>query len=107
MDFQNHGKGSTMLPLARVRTVFLLCILAARSSFPWIPILLSPSRGNVGEGISVFCHRIAMVLDHPSLEFLCRLFLLSLVSGGWRIIVNLSTLNLSVVEPCFFKWNLF
>ena len=45
-----------MLPLVRVRIVFLLCILTARSSFPWIRILSSTSRGNFGEEIEKEFH---------------------------------------------------
>ena len=42
-----------------------------------------------------------MVPAPPSPAFFCLLFFFSMTSGGWRTIVDISTLNLSVVKLVF------
>ena len=101
--FSESREGKRMLPLVRVRIVFCHVFLPLDPLFPWIRILSSTSRDNFGRRNFGFCRRVTVVSAPPPPEFFCCLFLFSMPSGGWRPIIDLSTLNLSVVGTCFFR----
>ena len=101
VDFPNHGKGSAMLPLVRVRIVFCYVFSSFDPLFPGF--VFSPLHpGVILEKDFGFCRMVMVVPAPPSLAFFCHLFFFSMASGGWRTIVDISTLNLLVVKTLFF-----
>ena len=68
----------------------------------WIRILPSPSRGELwSRRFNLFTTRVRWSLCPLLRGYYSHMFVVTKVSGGWRPIIDLSTLNLSVVVSKF------
>ena len=99
--FSEYREGKSMLPLVRVRIVFCYVFSPLGPLFPWNHALRLHPGVILGMGFRVLSQGCDGACS-SSYRILLSLNFIFLLSGGWRPIVDLSTLNLSVVRTCFF-----
>ena len=84
------------------RFLFTLFSLSQPPPSSWIRILPSPSRGELwSRRFNLFTTRVRWSLCPLLRGYYSHMFVVTKVSGGWRPIIDLSTLNLSVVVSKF------